>query len=82
MEKTKEEMQKIIDDAGMSYIRVIDQDTVATRVDDEWEIFNRSDEVSGDPGPGLLHYGSVFGIPLMIRAIAEDMEKVFKLLAK
>jgi hypothetical protein len=81
MEKAKEEMQKIIDEAGMPYIRVIDQDTVAARVDDEWEVFHRSDELSGDPGSGLQHYGSVFGVPLMIRAIAADMQAVFKLLA-
>jgi hypothetical protein len=58
----------------------VDNNHVKTIVDGEEETFSRADEYSQLPGSGFAHFGPVMGDWRMIRAIAEDMEAVFKIL--
>ena len=75
-----QEMQAIVDQAGFPHITVIDSDNVKTIVDDEEQVFNRDDRVTGYQMSGLRHYGPVYGDHRMIEAIADDMRTVFELI--
>ncbi len=80
--KTTFELQEILNDNGFPHVVVIDEENVLVTVDDEPEIFNINDRVSGIPMSGLRYYGDIFGDHRMIDAIAEDIESVFELLNK
>lgn len=77
-----ETLQDKINEAGYPHVTVIDIDKVKCVVDDEMEVFHRTDVYSGHPMSGYANYGCIGGDHRMISAIAEDMETVFNLLTE
>lgn len=67
---------------GMPWIKIINKDMVATRVDGELVIFDRSDRLSGHPMSGLASFGGVTGDHRAIAQIAEDITEAFNIIGE